>query len=1262
MKKTALILILLLFTLALHTEEESIYRLDTQAGLSNNCVNDVMPDSRRFLWIGTNEGLDFYDGCSLVRVDFPESESRTSPVVFSLSEDSSGTIWIATSDGVFRIGKDRRGVQRYSHPEVDGYSIRQMCLGKDGSVWIARRNQTLIRIDTETDELTALQVIGKAVCSDGEGRVYILTSNGHILVSPDGSPQLSDLLPSDEGRLSEINASRIVCAGGRIFLSAENEVPYILDPGTQSLMALPSFRRLRDVIRHSSGEYWLAARDGIHVLDSSLQSESRIIRPFSDNSFRCLSEDANGDVWAGTLFEGLAQFIPDEPDLRHYSAAFAGGNFKARDFAETPDGRMWIGSDTRGLMCIDPSAPARAAERHYFPGRNVTGLMAEGGKLWVGTIDDEIPVAMIDSESGRTTYLPGAGRSAYAFCRDGDGRIWIGGKDGVAAGWEMSDGSFKRDLFVPTEQVCRIIQGADGSVWTASISGRVLRYYSGAFTTYKIPISNTLTDLEEDREGRLFVSAESGGLWLFDATDDRFHPYPAGTQHLLKIAREPDGNLLWITGADGIEIINPDDERPLPVIPREVLGIDGFNYSSNFISSDGTLYAGTSDGFISFSVKKLLESSSAVEGPVISSFRILSSSGEAEGRLTLCPVSMNLGRKARSFTVNVSPLDYYRFPRKGLFWKIDGLGDWTPVQDGSFTVYDIPSGKWKLRLKAISLAGDESPETEMSLRVQPPLLLSPVAFLLYLIFIVLTAIEIAVVVNRRAKAKAEREHERKLLESKMDFLTSIAHEIRTPLSLVQIPLEALIRKFASSPDGSVQENLDIMRRNSLKLTVLINELLDFRKLTDSTFQVHPEFLDVRGILKDAHRRFLPMFLQEGKTVSCSVPDSPVYCETDVRSLGRIFDNLLSNALKYSSHHTSIELSASGHDAVVSVENDGPVLPEEVREEIFKPFYRYEDDASANVEGTGLGLSTSRQFASLLGGSLTMDDDLSVNRFIFRIPLSEEKAATAGLPSVETKDRSVMVIEDDKDMARVIGDVLSEAYSIIYASNGKQALEKIEAGASPSLVVSDVIMPEMDGIAFTKALKSNLATSHIPVILLSAEVPDTLMQESLEGGADAYLEKPFSPKKLRSTVDNLIENRRRIYDFYISSLPSSGELPTGRVSALEQKFLRSIQEYVSANLHRNITLDDLAEVVCLSPSSLYKKMKEYADISPMEYVMKVRLHRAVELLKDDSLSVQEVAQAVGFNTHSFFSECFKREFGMTPRAWRLKGVPKSKNVK
>ena len=516
--------------------------------------------------------------------------------------------------------------------------------------------------------------------------------------------------------------------------------------------------------------------------------------------------------------------------------------------------------------------------------------------------------------------------------------------------------------------------------------------------------------------------------------------------------------------------------------------------------------------------------------------------------------------------------------------------------------------------------------------------------------------------NRRAKSKAAKLHERKLFESKMEFLTSIAHEIRTPLTLVQVPLEALIRKFSSSKDTSVQENLDIIRRNSLKLTILINELLDFRKLSDSTFQMRPEFIDVRNVVKDAHRRFQPMFLQEGKSLSIYVPDVPICCETDVRSFGRILDNLLSNALKYSQNHTSIDLSADGMDAVLRLENDGKIIPEDFRKKIFKPFCRYEGHDSEGIEGTGLGLSTSLQFAQMLGGTLAMDDDLKVNRFIFTVPLAVTQTYDSPLADVRLKEKVVMIVEDDKDMIRVVRNILKESYDIITASNGKEAMAHLEKGVSPALIVSDVIMPEMDGIELTKNLKGSLSTSHIPILLLSAEIPDTLMQKSLDSGADAYIEKPFSPKKLLGMVDNLIDNRKRVYEFYLSSLPSDSKLPTGRVSAQEQKFLSTIQKYVSDNLHRSITLDDLADAVHLSSSSLYKKMKEYADISPMEYVMKVRLHRAVELLKDDSVSVQDVAMTVGFNTHSFFSECFKREFGMTPRQWRLKNVTKSTNTK
>ena len=1236
--------------------------LDVQSGLSDNCVNDVLFDSENFLWIGTNEGLDFYEGTNVMHFDLPHPESGRPSVVFSLCEDNSGAIWAGCSNGLYCVRKSQAGVSRFDNSWLKGVPVRQMCCDRNGILWIPRNGNDLLQVNTVTGLVTTLPVDCKSICVTCTGTVYVLTKEDCLMVSSDGQKDLEPVSSEIDRILFNKGVSRMVCAAGRLFLSSGEGAPFVLDLATHQISKVNFLSKMRDVLEHTSGELWVAARDGIHILDSCLV-QKRVFRPYHDNSFRCLAQDHKGGVWGGTLFEGLARICPNNLNFRHYSEGFTGGgSFKARDFVEDAKGYIWVGSDSQGLLCLDMQNDCERSVCRYFAGRNITGLMAEGNRLWVGTIDNELPVACLDSDSGKITYYPQAGKSAYAFCRDAEGRLWIGGKDGFTVGRDKVDSSFEKDIFIPSSQVCRIICASDESVWVASISGQVFRYASSSFTTYHVPVSNILTDIAEDANGRILATSEGSGLWEFDREEARFEPCSGKELHLQKIAMEKGGSLIWITGTKGIQVSNIYDDTPLPEISRESLKIDRFNYSSNFIDSRGVLYAGTSDGFISFSTRNLLQTSSPVRPPVISSFQTLASSGETEGGIHLCPDKMILDNKARSFKVNVSPLDYADFPRKKLFWKIEGRSDWTPVDGGSFNVYDIPVGKWDLKVKAVSFAGESSLETVLKLAVQPHLLLSLPAILLYVLFLIIALVEVAVLTNRRAKAKAAKQHERKLFESKMEFLTSIAHEIRTPLTLVQVPLEALMRKFASTKDASVQENLDIIRRNSLKLTILINELLDFRKLSDSTFQIRPEFIDVRNVVKDAHRRFHPMFLQEGKSLSISVPDQPVYCETDVRSFGRILDNLLSNALKYSQNRTALVLSADGKDAALCLENDGKIIPEDFRKKVFKPFYRYEAHDEAKIEGTGLGLSTSLQFAQMLGGSLVMDDDMSVNRFIFTVPLAVTHEYAAPLSEVRAKDKIVMVVEDDKDMLSIIRNILNDSYDVATAHNGKEALEKIEKGTSPSLIVSDVIMPEIDGIEFTKQLKSNLTTSHIPVILLSAEIPDTLMQKSLDTGADAYLEKPFSPKKLRAMVDNLIDNRKRVYEFYLSSLPSDAKLPTGRVSTQEQKFLRTIQEYVSENLHRAITLDDLAEAVCLSSSSLYKKMKEYADISPMEYVMKVRLHRAVELLKDDSVSVQDVAMAVGFNTHSFFSECFKREFGMTPRQWRLKNVTKATNTK
>ena len=492
----------------------------------------------------------------------------------------------------------------------------------------------------------------------------------------------------------------------------------------------------------------------------------------------------------------------------------------------------------------------------------------------------------------------------------------------------------------------------------------------------------------------------------------------------------------------------------------------------------------------------------------------------------------------------------------------------------------------------------------------------------------------------------------------MDFLTSIAHEIRTPLTLVQVPLEALMRKFSSSHDASVQENLDIIRRNSLKLTILINELLDFRKLSDSTFQIRPEFIDVRGVVKDAHRRFHPMFLQEGKSLSISIPDNPVYCETDVRSFGRILDNLLSNALKYSQHHTSIILSADGKDAVLHLENDGKIIPEDFRKKVFKPFYRYEGHDSAGIEGTGLGLSTSLQFAQMLGGSLMMDDDMSVNRFIFTVPLAASQVNNAPLADVRTKEKVVMIVEDDKDMIKVVKNILQESYDIVTASNGKEALAHMEGGVTPALIVSDVIMPEMDGITLLRKLKMNVDTSHIPVIVLSGKnkLQDRML--GIETGADAYIPKPFYMNELKSTAANLISNRLIMKGKFSGNQEQKTIVESVHIESTDEQFMKQVVDLINKNLSNSeFNVEQMMRDLRVSKSKLNRKIKDITGFSPARFIQNIRMQQAKVLLnKTLSANISEIAYEVGFSSQTHFSTTFKSFFGITPSEYlRQKGI-------
>ena len=283
--------------------------LDVQTGLSDNCVNDLLCDSDNFLWIGTNEGLDFYDGSNIVHFDLLSSENGRASIVFALAEDSYGAIWVGTSNGLFRVIKGAGSVQKIEHDDLDGQIVRHIACTSDGILWISLSSKNLVRVDAATLDVSSTSIASKSLCVDSEGGLYVLTDDGQILYSSSGASEFKSI-SLDVGQLvKEKGLSRIIYVGGKLFLSDVNGAPFVLDLKILEIKHLPFLSKIRDVLEHSSGELWVAARDGVHVLENDLRQQ-RVFRPYHDNSFRALVEDKWGGVWAGTLFEGMARICP----------------------------------------------------------------------------------------------------------------------------------------------------------------------------------------------------------------------------------------------------------------------------------------------------------------------------------------------------------------------------------------------------------------------------------------------------------------------------------------------------------------------------------------------------------------------------------------------------------------------------------------------------------------------------------------------------------------------------------------------------------------------------------------------------------------------------------------------------------------------------------------------------------------------------------------------------------------------------------------
>jgi signal transduction histidine kinase/DNA-binding response OmpR family regulator len=599
---------------------------------------------------------------------------------------------------------------------------------------------------------------------------------------------------------------------------------------------------------------------------------------------------------------------------------------------------------------------------------------------------------------------------------------------------------------------------------------------------------------------------------------------------------------------------------------------------------------------------------------------------------------------------------------------MSGLEDnWVYLDKAQTIIFsNLPHGKYQFRIKASNNDGVWNEQGDyINITILPPFWKSKLAYILYILMLLYSVAYLLKSNNRRLKRKSEnarilfeKEKEKEIYHAKISFFTNIAHEIRTPLTLIKSPLEYILSN--KTDENELKSNLQVMEKNTDRLLLLINQLLDFRKIESKSFSLTFVRTDIARLLEETYVRFHPLAINRGLDFRLQMPSEKVLADVDKEAITKIISNLLSNAIKYGKSSIDTSLSLSETEFQVRVNSDGKTIPYELKEQIFEPFFQIREHNVSSKTGSGIGLALAKSLAELHKGSVRLDTSVSgLNSFLLCIPLAQEKSIVLNEPA-ETSDiletlpaddaqndkERVLIVEDDEDLLSFMMEKLSKTYSVLSARNGKEAVHFLEKEIV-NIVISDIVMPEMDGLELCRKMKSDVDYSHIPVILLTAKTTIQNKIEGLDSGADAYIEKPFSLDYLHAQMANLLNNRKKIREAFAHSPLVQTE--SMALNKADEVFLRSMNDIILKNISDpGFHVEDLAKSLCMSRSSLLRKIRGLSEFSPNDFIKVIRLKKAAEILQEGEYKINEVCFLVGFSSTSYFTKAFQKQFGILPK--------------
>lgn len=1248
-------------------------------------VNQILQDNLGFLWFGTQNGLIRYDGYRMQTIPMPE-DCNGYDNVRTLCEDRRGRIWIGSFKGICVWDPREESIRKYSSS-----AVAQIIKTRDGCLWVAANYGGFLRIDPDRDVCDTLSFAyenpsahyGEDICYDGDSTIYAINGVGTIYRANIKDDSLKVLIPRLESPFSRQRITHLRYRDGLLYSGKDGST--LLYRLSDRYHCTLSWGEIRESVTLSNGNTLLITSNGLYRLPygmQSLLSGGRQPQILLSGNMLSLCKDREERVWAGSVHSGVFRIFKNDCNWQEFRTKDQ-RPISVKDLLKNPaDGNVWIVSTDGTLLRLPPGQSV--AEPFPLPDDGASGLGLYGKDLLVGTTSPVTPLLRISPDGG-VTNSPFAPSGANTFLERGDGRIWLGG-------W-LYEVDFKRQntrqLKNVRTQVQDMVKDKDGNLWIGTSFAGLWSLRNGQWEHWfdSLGITARTNCLFPDPDGRIWIGSKDEGLQCFDprkmqtATFTRFDGLSC---HCVNDIEMDGSGRLWLATNEGLTVFDPQTHAAVNYDERDGIACDRAGCTTVKNGRDGLLWVGSFRGLQRFDPSLFRALKDKSYPMVFTSFSIVTPANTLRSTsASFSPAFSRLGEPGRqksvrlshrenTFVLGVSQMDYDVPTRSRLSYRLDPImTDWAPVREGKITVANLNHGDYRLKIRVTGRdgkSGDDIRWLDIHVDLHPAL--SPGAIASYVLFFLLLTASIIFLTSRQARRKAaekasfeiarkDAELQKQLYASKVSLLTSIAHEIQTPLSLVKAPIETLKHKMGNYADYSVKEYLEVIDRNADRLSQLLNELLDFRRMENGGITLNPSDYDICSLVQTVFARFKLAARQRRIKMVLELPEEPLVTAVDKNAFDNVVGNLLSNAIKYGKSRILLKVETADGWFRVILENDGIPVPREKRESIFRPFERFVPENSL-VSGTGIGMFVSRNLVELHGGSLKMDEDLQTNRFIASFPLKhlvEEDETLNETPEINIPRHpyTLLLVEDDKEMLDFLTHLFEPKFSILTATDGKDALNILRRNLLmiPDCIISDILMPNMDGLELCRLLKGNPETSHIPVILLTGQTENSSRLLGWEYGADAYLVKPFSSEELISVTGKLLKSREILRRKY-SDEKLSEQLPALSSTATENQWLRDLNKYVEEHFNDDtLTVESLASVACMSSSNLFKKMKKTLGIGPNEYILLIRLQNSKRMLKNTNFPIAEIASRCGFSSPSYFASCFKSRYGVTAKEFRSK---------